>query len=225
MKLRELITALEKWAPISDAEDFDNVGLLVGNSSDEIHKALVTLDITEDVLQEALEEKADLIITFHPLIFKGLKRLSGDSRVEKLIVKAIQNNISIYAIHTNLDAQIDGVNAKISEQLGLVNNKILMPKSDDLSKLIFFVPQENADEVNNAIFETGAGKIGNYAECSFSSKGKGTFKPINDADPYSGELNKKHIADEIKVEILVEQHKIGAALNALKKAHPYEEVA
>lgn len=225
MQLSEIIKVLESWAPSMDAEDFDNVGLLVGNPADHIEKALVTLDITDEVMQEALDEKANLIISFHPLIFKGLKRLSGNSRVERLLVKAIQKNIAIYAIHTNLDAQLHGVNAKISEQLGLVNRQILMPKSADLSKLIFFVPTENAEEVAQSIWETGAGTLGNYSECSFSSVGEGTFKPIKNANPYSGEINKRHTANETKMEILLENSKIHEALRAMRAAHPYEEVA
>ena len=225
MKLKEIIQSLEKWAPKSDAEDFDNVGLLVGNQEDEIHKALVTLDVNEEVMQEALEKRANLIIIFHPLIFKGLKRLSGNSRVEKLVVKAIQNNVAIYAIHTNLDAQLDGVNGRICEQLGLLNNQILIPKENHLFKLIFFVPKDEAEKVKNAIFETGAGTIGNYAECSFNTEGTGTFKPIKNATPFTGKLNERSTEDEIKVEILLEQNQLNAAIYAMKSAHPYEEVA
>lgn len=225
MQLKQIISALESWAPKSDAEDFDNVGLLVGNPSAEINKALVTLDVTDEVMQEALDKEADLIITFHPLIFKGIKRLSGKSRVERLVVKAIQNNIAIYAIHTNLDAQLDGVNGRICQQLGLKNNQILMPKNDNLNKLVFFVPHKQAEKVKDAIFATGAGTIGNYAECSFSLKGEGTFMPVGSADPALGELNVRHTEPETKVEILIQNHQVGAALKAMRDAHPYEEVA
>jgi len=225
MQLKNLIQVLEKWAPLADAEDFDNVGLLVGNPQDEINKALVTLDITDKVMEEAINEKADLIITFHPLIFKGLKRLSGASRTERLVVKAIQNKIAIYAIHTNLDAQLDGVNGRISKQLGLVKNQILIPKKDDLNKLVFFVPHQNAEEVKNAIFATGAGTISNYAECSFSLSGEGTFMPIGSANPTLGELEVRHSEPETKVEILVQSHQIKTALRAMNEAHPYEVVA
>ncbi|MDO5655383.1 MAG: Nif3-like dinuclear metal center hexameric protein [Flavobacteriaceae bacterium] len=225
MKLYEIIQNLENWAPLSDAEGFDNVGLLTGNTNDELHKALVTLDITEEVMQEAIEHKADLIISFHPLIFNGLKRLSGGSRVEELIVKAIQNKIAIYAIHTNLDAQWDGVNAKICERLGLQNRQILIPRQNNLFKLIFFVPNNKADEVKEAIWRTGAGTIGNYAECSFNIQGQGTFKPIKNANPSIGELNRRQHEPELKVEILIEKHQINQVLFALKTNHPYEEVA
>ena len=225
MQLIQIIKSLENWAPKSDAEDFDNVGLLVGNSQDEISKALVTLDVTDDVLEEAIAKKADLIITFHPIIFSGLKRLSGNSRVERLVVKAIQNNIAIYAIHTNLDAQLSGVNGEICKRLSLKNNSILIPKRNDLFKLVFFVPNDYAEIVRQAIWETGAGNIGNYAECSFNAEGIGTFKPIENANPSLGKMNQQHQEPEIKVEILIQQNQIISAINAMKSAHPYEEVA
>lgn len=225
LKLKEIIQVLEDWAPPSDAEDFDNVGLQVGHLEQDINKALITLDITDEVMDEALEADANLIITFHPLIFKGLKKLSGNNRIERLVVKAIQNNIAIYAIHTNLDAQIDGVNGMIAEKLGLQNCEILIPKQDDLFKLIFFVPKGEADMVKEAIFSTGAGTIGNYAECSFNSQGQGTFKPIKKANPTLGSLNQRHTEPETKVEILLQQKDINAAIGAMMQAHPYEEVA
>lgn len=225
MQLREIIKALENWAPKSDAEDFDNVGLLIGSPNDDIHKVLVTLDVNDAVMQQAINEGANLIITFHPLIFKGVKRLSGNSYVERLTVKAIQNNIAIYAIHTNLDVQLDGVNGKICERLGLKNNQILMPKQNDLFKLVFFVPKNEAERVKNAIFATTAGTIGNYAECSFNSDGVGEYKPIKGANPTLGELNVRHAEPETKVEILLKTQQIGEVVSAMNKAHPYEEVA
>ncbi|MGI9527470.1 MAG: Nif3-like dinuclear metal center hexameric protein [Weeksellaceae bacterium] len=225
LKLKEIIKVLENWAPKSDAEDFDNVGLQVGDPELEVTKALVTLDITDDVVDEAIEEGANLIITFHPLIFRGIKSLSTGNRVERLVVKAIQNNIAIYAIHTNLDAQLDGVNGMIAERLGLEDCKILIPKVEDLFKLIFFVPRNDAEKVKDAIFKTGAGKIGNYAECSFNTDGIGTFKPIKGANPTLGELDQRHEEPETKVEILIQQKEVYAALTAMKSAHPYEEVA
>ena len=225
MKLKEIINALEQWAPVSDAEDFDNVGLLIGNEEDEINKALVTLDVTEEVVEEAIQEKAQLIITFHPLIFSGIKRLSGCSRVEKLVVKAIKNNIAVYAIHTNLDAQLNGVNGKIAEKLGLKYTQILIPKQNNLYKLLFFVPKNEAEKVKQAIFAIGAGKIGNYADCSFDSEGMGQFRPINNANPTLGELDQIHKEPEIKVEILLQENRITRAISAMQNAHPYEEVA
>lgn len=225
LKLKQIIQALEEWAPISDAEGFDNVGLQVGNPEQEIQKALVTLDITDEVLNQAIEEKANLIITFHPLIFKGLKKLSGNSRIERIVVKAIKHDIALYAIHTNLDAQLDGVNGMIAERLGLENCRILIPREDDLFKLIFFVPKDDVEKVKNAIFSTGAGTIGDYAECSFNSDGLGTFKPIGKANPTIGELNKRHTEPETKVEILIQKREIHTAISTMKSAHPYEEVA
>lgn len=225
MKLKEITKALEKWAPLSDAENFDNVGLLIGQGEDEITKALVTLDVTDEVMEEGISKKADLIITFHPLIFSGLKRLSGNSRIEKLVVKAIQNKIAVYAVHTNLDAQLNGVNGRICQELGLKNCQILIPKEDNLLKLVFFAPEEDVEKVKSAIFATGAGYIGNYAECSFTSEGTGQFMPVEGADPTKGNLYELYQAKEFKVEILVEKHLVHKAIAAMKEAHSYEEVA
>ncbi|MXV37726.1 Nif3-like dinuclear metal center hexameric protein [Flavobacteriaceae bacterium Ap0902] len=225
LKLKEIIKVLENWAPKSDAEDFDNVGLQVGDPEQDIEKALVTLDITDEVVNQAIEENAHLIITFHPLIFKGLKQLSGKNRIERLVVKAIQHNIALYAIHTNLDAQLDGVNGMIAERLGLEDCKILIPKTEDLFKLKFFVPHMDAEKVKDAIFSTGAGTIGNYAECSFNTEGYGTFKPIKGANPTLGTLDQRHEEPETKVEILIQQKEINNVLSMMKSAHPYEEVA
>lgn len=225
MYLKTLIKALEKWAPLSDAEGFDNVGLQIGNPEQEINKALITLDVTDEVVDEAINKDANLIITFHPLIFKPLKNITSKNRVSRLALKCIENKIALYAIHTNLDAQLDGVNAKISEKLGLENRRILIPNKDKLFKLIYFVPENSANEVRDTVFMSGAGAIGNYSECSFNTKGTGTFKPMEGANPTLGQANIRHEESEIKVEIILEQAKIQSAIYAMKSAHPYEEVA
>ncbi|MBV7440421.1 Nif3-like dinuclear metal center hexameric protein [Weeksellaceae bacterium TAE3-ERU29] len=225
MKIKEIIQALEKWAPTQYAEDFDNVGLQLGNAENEIYKALVAFEITDEVIQEAIDNKAGLIICFHPLIFNGLKSITGKNRVEQIVIKAIQNNIAIYAIHTNLDAQLNGVNGRIAKELGLKNTQILIPNEDILYKLIFFVPKADADKVKDALFNAEIGKIGNYSECSFNSEGIGTFKPIENANPTLGEIGKQHQEAELKVEILVKKHQLSSAISIMKQEHPYEEVA
>ncbi len=229
MQLNELITELEKWAPPSYAEDFDNVGLLVGNPQQEINGVLVTLDCLEEVVEEAISLNLNCIVSFHPIIFKGLKSLTGKNYVERAVLKAVKNDIAIYAMHTNLDAVQTGVNAMISEKIGLKNTKILIPKSFSLNKLVTYIPsslsEEKREAILKAMYEAGAGRIGNYSECSFQTKGKGTFTPNEAANPTIGTPLKPEKVEEDKVEVLVENHRLPKVLNALKKAHPYEEVA
>lgn len=225
MKIEQIISVLENWASPADAEDFDNVGLQIGDASQEISKALVTLDVTDAVLEEAIKENAGLVITFHPLIFKGFKRLTGATREERLSLKAIKNNIAIYAIHTNLDAQLDGVNGMICDRLGLINNQILIPKTKNLYKLIFYVPIEHTEEVCQAIYAAGGGEIGNYSDCSFRSQGTGTFTPSEKANPTLGERGKPHSEAENRVEILIQKKDLPQCLEAMRRSHPYEEVA
>ncbi len=225
MKIKEVIEALENLAPKCYAEDFDNVGLQVGDENLEINNVLVTLDVTEAVMEEAIKEKVNLIVTFHPLIFTGLKSLTGKNRVQQLVIKAIQNNIAIYAIHTNLDNQFFGVNHAICQRLALENTQILLPKNNTLFKLAYYVPKEHDDKVKNALFKAGAGEIGNYSECSFNVEGKGTFKPNSNSEPYVGERNMRHIEIENKVEILIDKSRKSKIISVLKENHPYEEVA
>lgn len=225
MKIKNIIQALEKWAPIPYAEDFDNVGLQIGDPEAEVKKALVCFEINNEVLEEALENKAQLIITFHPLIFDKLKSITGKNRVERMVMKCIKNNLSVYAIHTNLDAQLHGVNNRIGKVLELRDLKILIPNEHTLYKLIFYVPTQNAEVVKNALYTMGVGEMGNYSECSFNSQGIGTFKPMQNAKPYVGENNKQHHEPEVKVELLVRQHQLSQAIVVMKQAHPYEEVA
>ncbi len=175
MKLHEIISALETFAPPAYQESYDNSGLLIGNKNTEVNAALLTLDVTEEIIDEAISKKCDLIIAHHPIIFSGIKRLNGNNYVERVIIKAIQNNIAIYACHTNIDNVANGVNKKIANKLGLINTKILQPKSQLLKKLVTFVPTENAETLKQALFTSGAGNIGNYSECSFNVNGTGTF--------------------------------------------------
>jgi len=223
--LNEIVQHLERLAPRSSQESYDNSGLLVGNASMKITGALICLDSIESVVDEAIQKKCNLIIAHHPIIFKGLKSLTGKNYIERVIIKCIQHNIALYAIHTNLDNYRFGVNFEIGNRLGLKNMRILAPKMGTLKKLIVFVPEDKAVKLTNALFEAGAGNIGNYSECSYASVGVGTFKPEENAQPYSGTLGKRSNAIEEKVEVLVSSHCMGDVLAAMKLNHPYEEIA
>lgn len=225
MKLKDIIDFLEELAPPSLQESYDNSGLIVGNGSEEINKAIVCLDAIESIVDEAIEKNAQLIIAHHPIVFSGLKKLNGKNYVERTIIKAIKNNIAIYAIHTNLDNVQHGVNQKISDKIGLINTKILDPKNNLLTKLNTFVPKNDAPKVLEALFEAGAGRIGKYSEASFSYEGTGTFNGDETTNAYIGKPGIRESVNEIKIEVLVENHLQNKILQALFKAHPYEEVA
>lgn len=225
MKISEIIQVLEAAAPRLLQEKYDNSGLLVGDPGSEIEKALVSLDVTEEVVEEAISKGCGLIISHHPVIFDGIKSLTGKNYVERTVIKAIRNDIAIYAIHTNLDNVMHGVNYKIAEVLGIKDPVILCPKSDLLLKLVVFVPQEEAEKVMKAMFVAGAGHIGNYDECSFSQEGTGTFRAGENTDPYVGEKGQRHYEKEARVEVVVPVYRKAAVINAMTAAHPYEEVA
>ena len=225
MKIKDLINCIEKFAPHSLQEDYDNSGLLIGNADDETHAVLTTLDVTEEVMDEAIQLNANLIIAHHPIIFSGLKRINGTNYVERIIIKAIKHSIAIYACHTNIDNVFNGVNKKIADKLGLGKLKILQPKSNQLMKLVTFVPNDATSKVQQTLFDAGAGNIGNYSECSFLVNGEGSFKPNEMSNPFAGEKNKLEKVNENRLEVIFEAHKQHAVLHALKNAHPYEEVA
>ena len=225
MKIREITEYLESLAPISSQESYDNSGLIVGDSSMEVTNVLISLDCIESTVEEAIKLGCELIIAHHPIIFSGLKKLNNKNYIERTVVKAIKNDIAIYAIHTNFDNYRFGVNDEIADRLNLKNRKILAPKSNVLSKIVFFVPHANKAEVLNAMFSAGAGEIGEYAECSFQSEGIGTFMPGEKAKPFEGEIGELSIVNEVRVELLCSQHTLGAVLSALYQTHPYEEVA
>ncbi|MDT0642442.1 Nif3-like dinuclear metal center hexameric protein [Zunongwangia sp. F363] len=225
MLIKEVIEHIEEFAPLNYAEDFDNVGLLVGDEETEVNGALITLDTLESVIDEAIAKNCNLIISFHPIIFAGLKKLNGKNYVERTVIKAIQNNIAIYAIHTALDNQYKGVNNMIAEKLELKNRKILIPQKGSIKKLTTFVPVENAEKVRNALFKAGAGSIGNYDNCSFNLKGSGSFRPNQDANPAIGEKGKIHFEEEMQLGITFPSHLESKILQALFSSHPYEEVA
>ena len=220
-----MISYLEQIAPTEYQESYDNATLITGNREAEVKGIVCSLDCTEDVVREAIELGANMIVAHHPIVFKGLKSLTGKNYVERTIILAIQNNIAIYAIHTNLDHVADGVNKRISDRLGLIRTRILRPKKQLLSKLVFFVPEGNKEAVLSAVFSAGAGKIGEYSDCSFQLKGNGTFTPSEKSNPSIGEIGKPQTEEEIRIEVLVPNHLLPRVLQAMKKAHLYEEVA
>jgi dinuclear metal center YbgI/SA1388 family protein len=225
MKLTEITDYLEHFAPLSYQESYDNAGLICGEPDKEIRAALICLDSTEEVIDEAIRKKCDLVIAHHPIVFSGLKKLNGRNYVERTIIKAIKNDIAIYAAHTNLDNVRNGVNAKIAEKLGLKNCKILDPKRGLLKRLITFCPVGQAEQVRAALFAAGCGKIGNYDECSFNSEGIGTFRAGEGANPFVGKIGVRNDEKEIKIEVIFPVFAENKVLKALFTAHPYEEVA
>jgi dinuclear metal center YbgI/SA1388 family protein len=225
MKVQDITTYLEKLAPLSLQENYDNAGLLTGNKNWPCTGVLVSLDVTEQVVAEAVRQKCNLIVAHHPIIFTGLKNINGNNYVEKTIIAAIKNDVAIYAIHTNLDNVLHGVNAKIADALGLVNRRVLLPKAGLLKKLFTFVPQAHAKTLRQALFVAGAGHISNYSECSFSTVGEGTFKPEEGSRPVLGQVGKRHNEPEIKIEVIFPAWLEASICAALKAAHPYEEVA
>jgi dinuclear metal center YbgI/SA1388 family protein len=223
--IRDITSYLESIAPPAYQESYDNARLLTGDPKEEVTGILCTLDVTEAVVEEAIELNCNLIVAHHPIIFKGLKSLTGKNYVERTIIKAIKNDIAIYAIHTNLDNVSTGVNKKISDLIGLENTRILAPKAELLNKLVTFVPVDARENVSRALFEAGAGQIGNYSDCSFFSTGTGTFTPSQEANPTIGERGKPQEAEEARIEVIFPEYLSGKILAALKAAHPYEEVA
>ncbi|HVZ97764.1 MAG TPA: Nif3-like dinuclear metal center hexameric protein [Chitinophagaceae bacterium] len=225
MKIIDVINVLESIAPPSLQEDYDNAGLLTGNPDDDCTGIITTLDVTEEIVVEALRKKCNLIVAHHPVIFRGIKKLTGKNYVERTLIAAIKNDLSIYAIHTNLDNVLSGVNKKIAEKLNLRDLQVLVPKENILKKLVTFCPEKKADEVRNALFSAGAGMIGNYSECSFNAAGSGTFKAAEGADPYVGEIGERHYENEVRIEVIFPSYGERNLISALKRAHPYEEVA
>ena len=225
MLINQVISHIEEFAPTSYAEDFDNVGLLVGEANTEVTGVLITLDTLEAVVDEAIEKRCNLIVSFHPIIFSGLKKLNGKNYVERTVIKAIQNNIAIYAIHTALDNQYKGVNDMIAEKLNLTNRQILIPRKKSIKKLTTFVPTANSEELRNALFEAGAGSIGNYDNCSFNLEGRGSFKPNEEANPTIGQKGEVHFEEETQIGLTFPAHLESKILRTLFSTHPYEEVA
>jgi len=225
MTIRDITACIEEIAPLNYAEGFDNVGLLIGNYTTKVSGVIVTLDTLENVVDEAIEKKCNLIVSFHPIIFSGLKKLNGKNYVERVVLKAIKNDIAIYAIHTALDNSFQGVNAKICEILGLQNKKILIPQKNTIKKLTTYAPKDNAEEVRLALFQAGAGNIGNYDNCSYNTEGFGTYRGNEDSNPSIGIKGEQHTEKETFISVIFEKHNEKSILTALFNAHPYEEVA
>lgn len=225
MKINEIILYLESLAHPSLQEHYDNAGLITGHEDWECSGIICSLDATEEVVKEAVEKKCNLIVAHHPIIFGGLKKINGKNYVEKTIITAIKNDIAIYAIHTNMDNVLEGVNGKMAARLGLKNISILSPKEDTLKKLFTFVPVDKAEQVRNAIFMAGGGHIGNYSECSFNAEGTGTFKAGEGTNPYVGNVGTQHQEKETRIEVIFPSFLESKIVTAMKTAHPYEEVA
>lgn len=223
--LQDIITYLEAWAPKAWQESYDNSGLLVGDVNQPLTGVLISLDVTESVVEEAYEKGCQLVIAHHPLIFKGVKSLAGNDYVSRAIRKAIKLDMAIYAIHTNLDHAGKGVSYEMASRLGLQNIHVLDPQKGRLKKLEVFVPAANKEGVLKALHDAGAGEIGNYSQCSFQSFGQGTFLPLDGAQPAIGKVNRREEVQEVKLEVLFPSHLEGGILRAMHQAHPYEEVA
>lgn len=226
MKIKDITSYLEALAPLDLQESYDNSGLIVGDSNQEVSKVLISLDCTEAVVDEAIAKGCNLIVSHHPIVFKGLKRFNGSNYVERTVIKAIQHDIALYAIHTNLDHVTGGVNSKIAEILQLQNPAILEPKSNLLYKLVVYVPRNHVESVREALFNAGAGKIGSkYDECSFNTAGYGTFKPNEGSNPTIGEVGTQERVEETRIEVVYTKSIERKIFLALYEAHPYEEVA
>lgn len=225
IKLEKIIEVIEQIAPVPLQESYDNSGLLVGNREDLITGALISLDLTEEVIDEAISLNYNLIITHHPPIFKPLKKLTGSDVTEKCIIKAIRNDIALYCAHTNLDNSIDGVNAILAQKIGIIPTGVVQPLKGMLRKLVVFVPESHHESVREAIFRAGAGEIGNYDNCSFNTSGNGTFRAGKGSYPYIGEIGELHSEPEIKIETILPFWLESKVLKAISETHPYEEVA
>ena len=225
MIIKDIVKTLEEWAPKAYAEDFDNVGLLTGNPSWNCTGVLVTLDTLESVVEEAISKKCNLIVSFHPIVFSGLKKFTGANYVEKALIKAIKNDIAIYAIHTALDNHKEGVNAQIGQQLQLHTTEILIPQKATLKKLTTYVPTRDADALLEKLHQSGAGAIGKYDWCSFSLEGEGRFRGDETSNPSIGSPGEMSSVKEKQLQLLFPKHLENKILKTLFEAHPYEEVA
>jgi len=224
-RIADLAQFLEAIAPSALQEDYDNSGLLVGEPETEVSGVLVSLDVTEEVVEEAVAKGCNLIVSHHPIIFRPLRSLTGRNQVERTVMSALRAGVGLYAIHTNLDNVAHGVNAMMAAKLGLDDFEVLRPAQGTLAKVVTYVPTGELEAVRNAMFEAGAGNIGDYDECSFSGEGTGTFRALDGADPHVGEMGERHLEPEVRLEVVVERWNLGRVLSAMVSAHPYEEVA
>lgn len=225
MIVQDVADLLEELAPLANAEGFDNVGLLVGSPEAKVTGILVTLDTLENVVDEAIAKNYNLIISFHPIIFKGLTKITGKTYVERVVAKAIQHGINIYSMHTALDNVTEGVNGKICKVLGILEPQILIPKTETLLKLTSYIPKNAIEQVKGALFAAGGGSIGNYSHCSFTLEGIGSFRPESGAQPAIGKLEETHFEEEVQLHMTFPKRLRSTMLKALFGSHPYEEVA
>lgn len=225
MKIQDIINVLEEMAPTAYAEDFDNVGLLLGDKNETCTGVLVCHDALENVIDEAIATNCNLVVCFHPILFSGLKKITGKNYVERTVLKAIKNDIAIFAVHTALDNHKNGVNKIMCDALGLKNSKILVPKQQFIKKLTTYTTPENVEQVKQALFNAGAGAIGDYNECSFTSEGTGSYRGNENTNPTVGTVGELMHEKEIKIEVIFEKHLQNQILNTLFKAHVYEQVA
>ncbi|NLO71086.1 MAG: Nif3-like dinuclear metal center hexameric protein [Porphyromonadaceae bacterium] len=225
MTVSEVTSIIEEVAPLALQENYDNAGLLIGEKSMKVSGVLISIDVTESVIDEAIQNNCNLIISHHPLIFRGLKRITGTDYIQRCVIKSIKNDIAIYAAHTNIDNVKNGVNGKIADKIGLINRQILQPKSDFLLKLVTFVPHEHVEKVQKALFSAGAGQIGDYDSCSFNLDGTGTFRAGDNANPFVGNKNELHLEPETRIEVILPKHLKNKVVASLIHNHPYEEPA
>jgi dinuclear metal center YbgI/SA1388 family protein len=225
IRIGDIVQVFETFAPLGYQEDYDNSGLFYGDTNTYVSGILITLDVTEAVLDEAIKKNCNLIVSHHPIAIRGIKQLRGNSEQERIIVKAIENHIALYSAHTNADAVSTGVSGKMAEKLGLVNCEVLQPGKGNLTKLAVFVPESHAYTVRQAIFDAGSGTIGAYDQCSFNIKGNGTFRAGEESNPYVGEKGLLHTEAEVRIETILPSHLTGKVVKAMIQAHPYEEVA
>jgi dinuclear metal center YbgI/SA1388 family protein len=223
--VKDIIAELETLAPLSCQESYDNAGLIVGNAESEATAALLCFDVTESIIDEAIEKKANLVISHHPAIFGGLKKINGKTSTERIVIKAIRNNIALYASHTNLDGVRGGINTVLAEKLGLSDIKILAPVEKYLFKIVTFAPDAYSEKIRRAMFDAGAGYIGNYDSCSYNIKGTGTFRGGENTNPFVGEKGLLHSEPEIRIETVAKKDSLNKIIAALKQSHPYEEPA
>ncbi|MFP4470685.1 MAG: Nif3-like dinuclear metal center hexameric protein [Bacteroidales bacterium] len=225
MKIKNITAAIEEFAPLSLQESYDNAGLIIGNPEAETERALITLDVTEGVIAEAVKTGSKLIVAHHPLIFGGLKKINMSNPVERMVTECIRNGIAVYAAHTNLDNVRQGVNAMMADKVGLQNLRILSPVGGMLRKLVVFCPSSHAPRVREALFAAGAGNIGNYDSCSFNLMGEGTFRAGEGSDPFVGNIGELHVEQEERIEVIFPTWLQPTLIRAMLTAHPYEEVA
>ncbi|WP_077621483.1 Nif3-like dinuclear metal center hexameric protein [Sediminibacillus massiliensis] len=226
LNVRDVVQVFEKWSPKELAYDWDNVGLQIGNYENQVKRLMVTLDVLENVVDEAVENDVDMIIAHHPLLFKSVKQIDMTSPKGRTIEKIIKNDITVYAAHTNLDMAFGGVSDILAQKLGLNDTKVLVKShSEMLYKFVVYVPEDHAGKVRDEVGNTGAGHIGNYSHCFFSTSGEGSFLPLEGTNPYIGAQGEVAKVKEVKLETIVRESQLKIAIDAMKRVHPYEEPA